>query len=81
MAAGHVRRSVVQSREVFKRAGAMPECHSLSDNRVLAELIDQSAGPANRKREFFDLGELFRGEIDQNQIKGARRATRTLRLR
>ena len=65
-----VRRSVSLPVKVAKQVETIAKRRSLSDNRVLVELIEQGL-EADRKKEeaFFELAERFRSASDPGQVK------------
>lgn len=68
--ARNVRRSVTLSREVARQVGIMARRRRLSDNRVLAELIEKGIEAQKQKEKaFFDLAERFRAASDPKQAK------------
>ncbi len=68
--ARQVRRSVTLPRQVAKQIETIAKQRSLSDNRVLVELIEQGIQAQKQKeREFFQLAERFRAASDPSEIK------------
>lgn len=65
-----VRRSVSLPPGVAKQVDALARRRSLSDNRVLVELIEQGIEAARQKEKaFFELAERLRAASDPEQIK------------
>ena len=65
-----VRRSVTLPHKVAKQVETIAKQRSLSDNRVLVDLIEQGIQAQKQKeREFFQLAERFRAASDPEQVK------------
>ena len=66
----HLRRSITLPRDIAKQVDAMAKRRRLSDNRVLAELIEQGMEARKQKESaFFELAERFRAASDPEQVK------------
>jgi len=65
-----VRRSITLPPKVAKQVETIARQRSLSDNRVLVDLIEQGIEAAQQKeKEFFRLAERFRAASDPEQVK------------
>jgi hypothetical protein len=68
--ARHVRRSVTLPPKIAKQVETLAKERSLSDNRVLVELIEQGIEARRQKEKaFFQLAERFRAADDPDQVK------------
>lgn len=68
--ARQVRRSVTLPHKVAKQVETIAKQRSLSDNRVLLELIEQGIQAEKQKEQtFFQLAERFRAASDPEQVK------------
>jgi hypothetical protein len=68
--AKQIRRSITLPPRIAKQVETIAKQRSLSDNRVLVELIEQGIEAARQKEKaFFQLAERFRGASDPEQIK------------
>ncbi|HTC46835.1 MAG TPA: hypothetical protein VK722_05915 [Candidatus Aquilonibacter sp.] len=68
--AKQVRRSITLPPKIAKQVETIARQRSLSDNRVLVELIEQGIEAAKQKeREFFQLAERFRAASNPEQVK------------
>jgi predicted transcriptional regulator len=66
----HVRRSVTLPPKIAKQVETLARQRSLSDNRVLVELIEQGIEAQKQKEKaFFQLAERFRSASDPEQVK------------
>ena len=65
-----VRRSVTLPPKIAKKVQTIAKERSLSDNRVLVDLIEQGIEAQRQKeRAFFQLAEKFRAASDPEQVK------------
>ena len=68
--AKQIRRSITLPPRIAKQVETIAKQRSLSDNRVLVELIEQGIEAARQKEKaFFQLAERFRAASDPEQIK------------
>jgi len=68
--ARQIRRSITLPPKVAKQVETIAKQRSLSDNRVLVELIEQGIEAAQQKEKaFFQLAERFRAASDPEQVK------------
>jgi predicted DNA-binding ribbon-helix-helix protein len=68
--AKHVRRSVTLPPKIARQVETLARQRSLSDNRVLVELIEQGIEAQQQKEKaFFQLAERFRAASDPEQVK------------
>ena len=68
--ARQIRRSITLPSKVAKQVETIAKQRSLSDNRVLVELIEQGIEAAQQKEKaFFQLAERFRAASDPEQVK------------
>jgi hypothetical protein len=66
----HLRRSVTLPPKVAKQVETLAKQRSLSDNRVLVELIEQGiAAQKQKEKAFFQLAERFRAASDPEEVK------------
>jgi len=65
-----IRRSITLPPRIAKQVETIAKQRSLSDNRVLVELIEQGIEAAQQKEKaFFQLAERFRAASDPEQVK------------
>jgi hypothetical protein len=68
--ASQVRRSITLPPKIAKQVDTIAKQRSLSDNRVLVELIEQGIEAARQKEKaFFQLAERFRAASEPEQVK------------
>ena len=68
--ARNIRRSVTLPPKIAKQVEIIAKERSLSDNRVLVELIEQGIEARQQKEKaFFQLAERFRAADDPEQVK------------
>jgi hypothetical protein len=66
----HVRRSVSLPAPIAKQVARMAKSQSLSDNRILVELIELGIEARKQKEKaFFELAERFRNATDPREAK------------
>jgi hypothetical protein len=66
----HIRRSVTLPPKIARQVETIAKERSLSDNRVLIELIEQGIEARQQKEKaFFQLAERFRAAGDPEQVK------------